>query len=34
MAKKKPIVTNAMRGLTAAKIPFEAIEYEIGRAHV
>lgn len=28
MAKKKPIVTNAMRGLTAAKIPFEAIEYE------
>lgn len=28
MAKKKPIVTNAMRGLTAAKIPFEAVEYE------
>ena len=28
MAKKKPIVTNAMRQLTAAKIPFEAIEYE------
>ena len=28
MAKKKPIVTNAMRQLTAAKINFEAIEYE------
>lgn len=28
MAKKKPIVTNAMRLLTAAKIPFEAVEYE------
>ena len=28
MAKKKPIVTNAMRQLTAAKIDFEAIEYE------
>ena len=28
MAKKKPIVTNAMRQLTASKIPFEAIEYE------
>lgn len=28
MAKKKPIVTNAMRMLSAAKIPFEAIEYE------
>ena len=29
MAKKKPIITNAMRGLTSAKIPFEAIEYEV-----
>ena len=29
MAKKKPVITNAMRGLTAAKIPFEAIEYEV-----
>ena len=28
MAKKKPIVTNAMRSLTSSKIPFEAIEYE------
>lgn len=28
MAKKKPIVTNAMRQLSSAKIPFEAIEYE------
>jgi len=28
MAKKKHIVTNAMRMLTAAKIPFEVIEYE------
>lgn len=28
MAKKKPIVTNAMRLLTASKIPFETIEYE------
>ena len=28
MAKKKPIVTNAMRQLTASKIPFEAVEYE------
>ena len=28
MAKKKPIVTNAMRQLTAAKVGFEAIEYE------
>lgn len=28
MAKKKPIVTNAMRLLTAAKIPFETVEYE------
>ena len=28
MAKKKPIVTNAMRLLTAAKIPFEVVEYE------
>lgn len=28
MAKKKSIVTNAMRILTAAKIPFEAVEYE------
>ena len=28
MAKKKPIVTNAMRSLTAAKISFDAIEYE------
>ena len=28
MAKKKPIMTNAMRSLNAAKIPFEAIEYE------
>lgn len=28
MAKKKSIVTNAMRQLTASKIPFEAIEYE------
>lgn len=28
MAKKKPIVTNAMRLLQAEKIPFEAIEYE------
>ncbi len=29
MAKKKPVVTNAMRQLTASKIPFEAIEYEV-----
>lgn len=29
MAKKKPIVTNAMRQLTSAKIPFESIEYEV-----
>ena len=29
MAKKKPIITNAMRGLAAAKIQFEAIEYEV-----
>lgn len=28
MAKKKPIVTNAMRLLAAAKIPFETVEYE------
>ena len=28
MAKKKPIVTNAMRILASAKIPFETIEYE------
>lgn len=28
MAKKKPIVTNAMRHLQSAKIDFEAIEYE------
>lgn len=28
MAKKKPIVTNAMRLLMAAKIPFETVEYE------
>lgn len=28
MAKKKPIVTNAMRSLTAGKINFQAIEYE------
>ena len=28
MAKKKTVVTNAMRMLTASKIPFEAIEYE------
>lgn len=28
MAKKKAIVTNAMRLLTAAKIPFETVEYE------
>ena len=28
MGKKKPIVTNALRLLTAEKIPFEAIEYE------
>jgi len=28
MAKKKPIITNAMRLLTQAKIPFEAVEYE------
>lgn len=28
MAKKKPVVTNAMRLLKAAKIPFEEIEYE------
>jgi len=29
MAKKKPVVTNAMRQLTSAKIPFESIEYEV-----
>ena len=29
MAKKKPVVTNAMRKLTSAKIPFEIIEYEV-----
>ena len=28
MAKKKPIVTNAMRLLSASKIPFETVEYE------
>ncbi len=28
MAKKKTVTTNAMRILTAAKIPFEAVEYE------
>ena len=28
MAKKKPVVTNAMRLLTAAKVPFELVEYE------
>ena len=28
MAKKKPVITNAMRILTAHKIPFEAVEYE------
>lgn len=28
MAKKKPIVTNAMRLLNASKIPFETVEYE------
>ena len=28
MAKKKPIVTNAMRHLQAGKVEFEAIEYE------
>ena len=28
MAKKKPVTTNAMRMLKAAKIPFEEIEYE------
>lgn len=28
MAKKKPVVTNAMRMLRAAKLPFEEIEYE------
>lgn len=27
MAKKKPVVTNAMRILSAAKIPFETVEY-------
>lgn len=29
MAKKKPIVTNAMRKLSSAKIAFENIEYEV-----
>lgn len=29
MAKKKPTVTNAMRQLTAAKVPFDTIEYEV-----
>ena len=28
MAKKKPVITNAMRLLKAAKIPFEEVEYE------
>ena len=28
MAKKKALVTNAMRILQASKIPFETIEYE------
>ncbi len=28
MAKKKSIVTNAMRMLTASKIPFETVEYD------
>lgn len=28
MAKKKPVVTNAMRLLKQSKIPYEAIEYE------
>lgn len=27
MAKKKPVVTNAMRMLNAAKIPYETVEY-------
>lgn len=29
MAKKKSVVTNAMRQLTGAKIPFESVEYEV-----
>ena len=28
MAKKKSVITNAMRLLTAQKIPFEAVEYQ------
>lgn len=28
MAKKKPVITNAMRLLRAAKLPFEELEYE------
>ena len=28
MAKKKAVITNAMRILTAQKIPYEAVEYE------
>lgn len=28
MQKKKATITNAMRSLTASKIPFEAVEYE------
>jgi Cys-tRNA(Pro)/Cys-tRNA(Cys) deacylase len=28
MAKKKPVITNAMRMLTSKKIPFKAYEYE------
>lgn len=28
MAKRKPVVTNAMRMLKTAKIPFEEVEYE------
>ena len=32
LAKKKAIVTNAMRLLSAAKIPFEAITYEADEA--
>ena len=28
MAKKKPVITNAMRLLRAAELPFEELEYE------
>ena len=29
MAKKKPITTNAIRMIAAAKLPYELLEYEV-----